>query len=262
MKYFGLALLFFLFFSTASFAQEIVGDTIEGTSTDTSIVYIIKKPPVKIKEKVEIERQKQKQFYYCSMGFGGFTFTDHYKSRNGNAAYAKLLNDRTRPMISFSGYAQLYFMPKKTIWGAWIDAKRMSEQFVYRSNTTGEIILPNSYTYGGGGLLVGKWFNKEKKISFQTMGSFALEHLFGVSGYSFNPASDSLTTFIAQSVAYKKYHVVFTMQFKVLYQRKNSFIEIVPYFNFTPFSTTKKTDIIAVRRNIFGINVGFTNKLF
>ena len=71
MKFFSLFLFFSFSLHHFSFSQkkeklpiEIAGDTLEGETTDTSIVYIIKKAPFTIKEKVEVQREKKKHYYY------------------------------------------------------------------------------------------------------------------------------------------------------------------------------------------------------
>ncbi len=104
MKFFGVLILFLS--TTSLYAQPeinpttIAGDTIEGESTDTSIVYIVKKAPVTIKQRVEIERagiRIQKSFYF-TIGISAFANSNRYKA-NTALDLASADSDRLRIFV-------------------------------------------------------------------------------------------------------------------------------------------------------------------
>ncbi len=265
MRFFLFFILLFLLPIDSILAQdplkpgiETASDTIEGQSTDTSIVYIIKKAPVTIKEKVEIERSKKKYFFFSSIGVGTFFYSNTYHAReDADKTYVRNLNEATSPLPGFSTFVHLYHIPKKTIFGISIDGRRMNERFSLSEKTS----LKNSYTYGGAGIIIGKWYRKERTLSYQFMAISMVDHKFGVSGYAINE-TDSSTTYIAESLHYKKYNINFIVRFKLLYRTKNSFVELSPYIVLSPFSMTNKQDIFSINRNMAGISLSLTNKLF
>lgn len=260
--------LLFLILCSFSFAQppdnntEFAGDTIEGESTDTTIVYIIKKAPVTIKERIEIQGSKLRKHVYFSFGISAFVNSNTYKPRSGYNEYTKLLNTVTNPETGYSTIMQIYNAPEKNILGFILEGRRLNERFRFTPEDGQENTFNNSYTYGSFGVLVGRWYRKGHRISYQFATAPSINHKFGVSGYSINKDTISQTVFIEERIAYHKYYASLYLTCRLLYTARNSFIEIAPYAIIVPFSMTKKTEYFSVTRNIFGVSILLTRKIF
>jgi hypothetical protein len=263
MKFFLSLIFLFLCCTIFSFAQppEFAEDTIEGESTDSTIVYIIKKAPVTVREKIEIQRNKLHEHLYFSFGLSAFINSNHYNAKNGMEEYVNRLNSSTSSKMGYSSIMQLYNAPEKNIFGFMIEGRRMQENFRYTPENGQENIFENSYTYGSFGVLVGRWYRKDHKLSYQLIGAPSINYKFAVSGYSLNQATDS-TIFIEEAIAYNQLYLSLYLSCKVLYKIKNSFVEITPFTNIHPFSMTKKTEAFSIRRNIIGVSIYLTRRIF
>lgn len=273
MRFFFAFLSCFLFYPIFSQAQEenskkpsteLVGDTIEGTSTDTSIIYIIKKPPVTLKEKIEVQREKKKRFFYVTIGISTFINANNYKARSGYKEYTNALNTATRSRPGFTCLFQAYHVPKKNnIVGISVEGKRIEEVFHFNPVNGEPANFSNSYTYGNVSVLLGKWYRKGEKISYQLLAYPIINYRFAVSGYTLSKSDDySSISYIAESIAYKRFNLSLFMTGKILYQTKYSFIEAGPYIYIEPFSMTKKSEAFEIRRSSVGLYLTLTNKMF
>ncbi len=271
MRFF-FAFIFFITFSCFSYAQEtdnrftgIPGDTIEGESTDTSIVYIIKKAPVTIKEKVEIERSKIKKYYYFTFALSSFLNSNRYKARSGSEELIQTLNSSTNSQPGLGAMIQLQQTINNNILGLSVSGRRLHEAFRYapsHANAGGETFtFQNSYTYITGSVIVGKWFRKDDKLSYQITGGPSLDYLFGVSGYSLT-ALDGNFVYIAESISYKKINAALFLSPKLLYKFKHSYLEIAPYAFLSPFSMTKGNELYSIKRQQIGLSIQLTQELF
>ena len=270
MKFFFAFLFCFLFYPIFSQAQdtkqpstELAGDTIEGISDDTSIIYIIKKPPVTIKQRVEIQRAKKKRFFYVTMGISSAITNNTYRARSGYKDYVRELNTATSYRPGFTCIFQVYHVPKKNnIIGLSVEGKRIEEVFHFSPINSEPANYSNSYTYGGVSVLLGKWYRKEEKISYQVFAYPVLNYRFAVSGYTLSKTDPGNINYIAESIAYKRFNLSLFITGKLLYNTKHSFIEVGPYIYIEPFSMTKKSEAFAIRRSSLGIYLTLTNKMF
>ena len=181
MKFFLSILLFIFFIATPSFSQKNEkkltvqeSDTLEGETTDTSIVYIIKKAPVTIREKIEIQREKQKQYFHLSWAFQGFIYSERRKAASGHEDYVKALNTKLTSLPSYSIGLRLWKAPKEYVYGISITSRRILQKF--RVNDS--VIVTNNYNYGSIGIHYGKYFKKGQKISYLIHGGILGDFLF------------------------------------------------------------------------------------
>jgi len=269
MRFF-FAVLFSLFlFNTFSFSQktekplpEITGDTIEGISTDTSIIYIIKKPPVTIRERVEIQRAKRKQYWYLSFALHGFLYTEKTKATAGHEDYVKMLNTLTKPLPGYSIGVRLWTAPQKIITGISITSKRIIQEFNFTDTTGAAHKIINSYNYGSFGIHSGRWFRKGKNISFITHGGLLADYFISAKGFTLDKTDFQNPARLNRVIYYSKFTGSLTMGFTLLFAVKNSFLEAEPYIIISPFSATSKREIYSLTRNFIGLRIAYTNKLF
>jgi hypothetical protein len=270
MKRFFLALLFLLFIGcTFSFSQkteknpaELTGDTVEGLSTDTSIVYIIKKPPVRIKEKVEIQRLKIKQQYYLSFDMNGFLNSEKMKASAGYENYVKTLSAHTSELPGYSIGGKIWKAPEKFIIGISVNSKRIVEAFDYTDQTATRHKFTNNYNYVCVGLHAGWWFKKGQTISYMAHGGLLIDDFLSVKGFTLDKSDLTSLVRINRAMSYNKFSGSFTAGFTVVLAIKNSFLEAEPYIIIAPFSATPKKEVYALTRNFVGLRIGYTNKLF
>jgi hypothetical protein len=269
MRFFLSLLFFILFFSVFAYSQntekspaEIVADTIEGTSTDSTIVYIIKKPAVTIREKFEVELAKRKKYFHVSMGLSGFVYTEKYKATKGHEDYVESVKKASRALSGYGINIELWQAPKKLITGVSIGGIRILEQFNIKDNLGNNYSSKNSFTYGDVLLVMGWWFKKENKLSFQLLSGPSLDYIITDTGHALDKSNTQNTTTISQSIAYRPYTISFNAGIKMLYKLNKSYIEIEPYVVIAPFSTTVKAEYYTLTRNFYGIKVNLMNKLY
>ncbi len=269
MRFFLSLLFFILFFSVISYSQntekqpsEIVADTIEGTSTDSTIVYIIKKPAITIREKFEIELAKRKKYFHVSMGFSFFKYTEKLKAIPGQEDYTAAVKNATKPLYGYGISMELWQAPKKLITGVSIGGQRMLERLTLKQDSGAGLLRKNSYTYGNVTLILGKWFKKENKISFQVLSGPSIDYIVSYTGLTLIKSNTQTTTTISQIITYRPYVVSFKAGVKILYQLNNSYIEIEPYVVIAPFSATVSKEYYALTRNFYGIKINLMNKLY
>ena len=273
MKFFLVTLFLFFFYSHFSFSQkteknapEIPVDTIEGSSTDTSIVYIIKKPPVTIREKVEVERAKIKKqkYYYLSMGLSGTLYSENRKANPGYENYLKTLNTHLKTLPAFGLDISLWKAKpdEKIITGLTVGANKLLQQFTYKDTVGGNYKFINNYNYCYGGAYIGKWIRKGNKISFIPKGGMSLDYFTSVKGFTLNESNTLLFARINRTMHYHKFNISFNLAYATLLELKNSFLEIEPYAIFSPFSSTPKNEVYSLKRNFIGVKISYANKLF
>jgi hypothetical protein len=269
MRFFLSLLFFILFFSGSSYSQntekqpaEMVADTIEGISTDSTIVYIIKKPAVTIREKFEIELAKRKKYFHVSMGLSGLVYSEKYSATKGHENYTETVKKSSRPLSGYGINIELWQAPKKLITGVSIGGIRILEQFNIQDNLGHNYSSKNSFTYGNIALVMGWWFKKENKISFQLLSGPSLDYIITDTGHAFDKTNTQNTTTISQSISYRPYTVSFNAGIKMLYRLNKSYIEVEPYMEIAPFSTTVKKEYYTLTRNFYGVKVNLMNKLY
>jgi hypothetical protein len=269
MRFFLSLSFFILFFSVISYSQntekqpsEIVADTIEGTSTDSTIVYIIKKPAVTIREKFEIELAKRKKYFHVSMGFSYFKYTEKGKASPGHKDYFEAVKNARKPLYGYGINIELWQAPRKLITGISIGGIRMLEQFTLKDDSGTGLLRKNSYTYGNVMLVLGKWFKKEDKISFQVLGGPSIDYMISYTGLALAKSNPQSTTTISQTMTYRPFVVSFKAGVKMLFQLNKSYIEIEPYAVIAPFSATVNKEYYTLTRNFYGIKINLMNKLY
>ena len=264
-------LLLFLSFTVIhfSFSQkieklplEISSDTLEGETTDTSIVYIIKKAAVTIKQKVEVQREKKKQYYYLSWGFHGFVYSERRKANNGNNTYLNLINPLTKERPSYSFGFRLTRAQEKIIANLTLSSKRIIQEFEYTDLNGEKYNLMNNFNYGSLGFQIGKWLKKENKLSYQIQGGIAGDYFISVKGITLDKSDFVVPARLNRIMNYKKIIPSLSINLTLLYKIQNSYIELEPYFMVSPLSATKKNEYFSISRTFIGLRIAYTNKLF
>ncbi len=269
MKLFFGPLFFTFIFITVSFSQNtqkpslnLTSDTLEGTSTDTSIVYIIKKPPVTIREKIEIQRTKNKQYYYFSLSAQGFIYAEKIKAHSGHEEYVNAWEASSNTLPSYGFGAKLWKAPKKTVLGIFFSGARIMQAFNYIDTTKTEYKLSNTYNHSYYGIFLGRWLRKGEKISFIPNGGLSFDYFISTKGLTIHKSDAQDVARLNRILKFNKYSASFHAGFTVLLLLKNSFLEVEPYIIISPFSATAKQEFYSLSRGFIGIRLALTNKLF
>jgi hypothetical protein len=269
MKLF-LVILFLFFLGHYSFSQKpqkdsltVVADTIEGISTDTSIVYIIKKPPVTIREKVEILGSREKKYYYLSISTAGFIYSEKYKANTGYESYTEAVNGLSKPLPSYGFGVRVWKAPKKIITALSINYTRILQRFNYTDTIGNKYRISNNFNYANLGIHVGRWINKERPISFQGNVGLIVDYFISTTGLTINKESTVKTVArLNRVMSYNKFKASINFEFSTLFAIKNSYIEVGPYIVLCPMSVTSKKEAYLLTKNFIGFKVSIINKLF
>jgi hypothetical protein len=263
LKFFLIVVIFFN--AGFLFAQntDTPADTIEGASTDTSIIYIIKRPAVTIREKVEIQREKKKRYLYLSLGLSGLVYTEKLKAKSGYEEYVKELKTTLSPLPSYMIGGRLWWWSSgKLVTGVTFYTTRLLQKFEYTDLDGIHHVTTNKYNYYSAGLTLGNWYKKGEKFSYIVVGGITLDYFLSGVGYTLDKSDPQQSARLNRVISHTKYSPSLTAGFKLLFAIKESFIEAEPFIIFAPFSATTKKEVYSTSRNFIGLKLGLTNKLF
>jgi hypothetical protein len=237
-------------------------DTLETIISDTSIIYVIQAAPVTIREKVEILLPKNKKTYYQSIYFSLLKFSEYKKARSSYEDYLLNVNAATSNTLSYSVGTSIWQCPQKIYTGIGIEFIRLKQRFQYTDFANISYTAGNRFNYISGGIDLGYWLKKDKKISCIIYGKIHGQYLVSYTGFTLEKTNLSIAQRINLETKYQPYLVDFSLNFKFLFTLKTVFLEAEPYCSFLPLSATQKDEAFSVKRTFIGIKLGFAQKLF
>jgi hypothetical protein len=260
--------LFFFFLSYPLFAQtpdsltEEGGDTLETIISDTTIIYIIQKAPVTIREKVEILKPKPKKLFFLSTNFSILTYSEKRKAITSYEEYLKKINSAISDYSGYSIGASLWKCRKKIYNGIGMDFLILKQHFSFSDAIVDNYKATNAFNYLVLNPQLGYWIGKGKKISCIGYGSIQGSYTLSYSGFTYDKTSPSIPYRINGIINYRKYLINFSANAKFLISLNKALIEIEPYVIIAPFSATVKNEAYSIRRTFIGIKFGLVHKLY
>jgi hypothetical protein len=269
----------FLFCSIGSFSQvpdsliSISKDTLETIVSDSAIIYVIQEAPVMIIEKVKVV--KPKAHYYLSLNISLLAFAEYKKARPSYEQYLSMVNDVTKNLPGYSFNLTLWKCPKKIYTEYSVSFTRLFQEFAFTYTDTFTLnkhIYPeslgasqsatNNFNYLYVGSSLGYWAKKQHKISYIPSGGISVANLLSYSSYTLSKEDPIHPESIRREIRYKEFIFDLALQIRCLIRSGKNLFEITPYCRFSPISITSVNAPYSVHRALFGIRVGFNNKLF
>ncbi len=270
MRTFFVSLLLFFSGTFYSYSQY---DTTK-VVTDTGIVYIIKKPPVRIKHVVEIIRKRLDGHIYLSINAGIHSGVTERKIKNPlYEEYFRLSAENTKNKIGYIQSIELIRAPRNYIWILHVDWCRINEQYTLFHGPYSGGTAEHRYNYGRVGLNAGYWFGKGKRHSFMPNAGLSLDFLssnagtiVGMNNYVYHKNE------VVKDVVYYSYlfwdfktRQAFSsvhLNVKYLLRIKNKYVELAPFFSTNLVNLMQKQEVFSEWRSIYGIRIGFVQNIF
>ncbi len=259
-------LLLFSFLSNAQVIDslsEVGGDTIETIVTDTSIIYVIKAPPVTIREKLEVLKIKLKPKYFFSTSFGLVQFFELKKAKSGYQEYLNKINSSTQNRLGYSIGISIWEHRNKIFSGFSFYFLHLPQKFEYYSKMSSKSYsIDNNSNYQSIGFHLGYVLKEKKKNAFIVYGGIHLDNLLSYSGRTLIKKHPNKINQLKDEITYREYLMTFSINLKYIITTSISRFEIEPFILLSPFSATIKKEAYSIQRSFIGIKLGFNNKLF
>jgi len=242
----------------------IKGDSVKTIESDTSITYVIKRAPVRIKERIEISKPKiNRPAKLClSVHVGLLAFIERTKAQPGYEDFLSKVNDANAHRLSYSFSGTIWRCPKKIYVGIDVHFYKLRQKFTYVSSTNTEYSSINRLVYAGVGLYGGYKFSQKPTLTLIAFGGILGENLSSFSGYTLYKNDPSILMRLNTEILYKPYLINLSVGMKALFAVKNIPIEVEPYIILPTMAATNKENVYSLHQYIIGIRMGFTNYLF
>jgi hypothetical protein len=254
----------FLLSTLFSFAQEDStsltepGDTIDVIVTDTSILYVIKKAPVKIFERVEIERSKEKMKIYLSLHGSVLKYFQRLKPQGSYPEYSKQIASELFNTYGIASGATFWIIREKRYFGIETSFRKFEQSFMYVDNN----LIKNRFGYFNACLQIGKFMPIRENVISVLYGSLVSDFKLSTAGKTYlKPIPSDTVGLIKNIIRFRPLVFCPELHYKVMIQINEIILEAEPYVGFSLFSYTPRNEYYAQTRYYGGFRIGFVTKL-
>ncbi|HWZ22278.1 MAG TPA: hypothetical protein VNW06_06460 [Cytophagaceae bacterium] len=245
--------------------------------TDSGIVNIIKRTPVRLKQTIEIISERLKGHYYLSVSLGILGSKPFYSVNDpAYTNYVKLLYQNTKEKPGFIQSIELIRSPRQFVWTMFFDWNHIIDQYTYYYGLYRGEKNNLEYNYFRYGLRAGYWIKKGNRHSFIPSAGFSADYLSNNTGavvskelflsqVTPNPsgAITPSTSYIKNEFQTRQIYPSLHLNLKYLLRIRNKFyIDITPYTSINLMNRMKSSEVFSEYRWTYGLKIGITQNIF